>query len=248
MRALVAAVGLVVGVCASAAAQPSRCADCHYASPISSSASHLIMWDRSPHGRAGVGCESCHGGDASTFDQLFAHRGMLPSSVASSPVNVLNLPATCGGCHAGPYVAFRDSWHFQMQRAGDERAPTCSTCHGGVLAYRLSPKEFGKQCAACHGPKGIAPRPDRPEDARLLLENISAARVQLADARALIRKTVEKSRRAAFEEAARQAEVPLVEATRNIHRFVFDAARDRLDVARYRIGILAENLTSLTAP
>jgi hypothetical protein len=248
MRALVAAVGLVLGISAPAIGQSSRCADCHFASPFAPNASHLTTWDRSPHGRAGVGCDSCHGGDSSTFEQFLAHRGILHSTVSSSPVNPLNLPATCGSCHAGPYVAFQDSWHFRMQRAGDARAPTCSTCHGEVLAYRLSPKELGKQCAACHGPKGIAPRPDRAEDARLLLEDISGARRQLADARALIRKTVEKSRRAALEEAARQAEVPLAEATQNIHRFVFDAARDRLDVARYRIGMLVGNLTSVTAP
>lgn len=248
MRALVAAVTLVLGVSASAAGQPSRCADCHYASPQAPNVTHLENWNHSPHGRANVGCDSCHGGDASTFDQLFAHRGILHSSVASSPTNRMNLPVTCGRCHVGPFVAFQDSWHFRMQRAGDDRGPTCSTCHDDVTGFRLSPKEFGKQCAACHGPGKIAPRAERPDGARVLLQGIRDARQQLAEARALIRKTPEKAGRAKLEEAARQAEVPLVEATRNIHRFVFEAAQDRLDVARYRIALMMEGLTPVTAP
>ena len=249
MRAVLAAIALVTSVSASAAGQPpSRCADCHYASPRAPMISHVEAWNHSVHGRAEVGCESCHGGDASTFDQFLAHRDILSPAVLSSPVHPLNLPATCGSCHAGPYVAFQESWHFQMQRAGDARGPTCSTCHGEVIGYRLSPKEFGKQCAACHGPNAMAPRPDRPENARLLLEQIRDARVELARARASIRKIGEKTRRAALEERARLAEVPLVEATRNIHRFVFVEAQDRLDAARYRIGMLAEMLTPVTAP
>src|SRR3972149_108613 len=55
------------------------------------------------------------------------------------PLNPRNLPATCGTCHAGPYVAFQDSEHFLMLRNGDRSAPTCVTCHGAAGTQLLSP-------------------------------------------------------------------------------------------------------------
>ena len=172
----------------------------------------------------------------------------LPSMVPSSPVNRMNLPATCGGCHARAYTAFRESWHYQMQRDGDDRGPSCSTCHDQVLGYRLSPREFGSACAACHGAGQVASRSGWPEEARLLLQWIRDARHDLDDARTLIRKTVGKSRRAKLEEAAARAELPLTEAIRHMHRFIFEAAQNRLDLARYRIALLVESLTTVTAP
>ena len=50
-------------------AQESRCASCHYANPTSPRQDHLQAWDNSPHDRANVGCEKCHGGDATNFER-----------------------------------------------------------------------------------------------------------------------------------------------------------------------------------
>ena len=73
-----------------AESQQSRCADCHFANPLAPAADHLADWDLSAHSRNNVGCEKCHGGDASTFEKSLAHRGILNSANAKSPVNRLS--------------------------------------------------------------------------------------------------------------------------------------------------------------
>ena len=73
-----------------AESQQSRCADCHFANPSAPAADHLADWDFSAHSRNNVGCEKCHGGDASTFEKSLAHRGILNSANAKSPVNRLS--------------------------------------------------------------------------------------------------------------------------------------------------------------
>ena len=95
-----------------AASQQSRCADCHFSRPDAPAPDHLSDWDRSAHSSNNVGCEKCHGGDATTFEPFLAHRGILNSTNPASPVNRRNLSATCGTCHAGPFVAFQNSQHF----------------------------------------------------------------------------------------------------------------------------------------
>jgi hypothetical protein len=66
-----------------------------------------------------VGCEKCHGGDATTFEPFLAHQGILNSMNPASPINRRNLSATCGTCHAGPFVAFQKSQHFALLNKGD---------------------------------------------------------------------------------------------------------------------------------
>jgi len=88
-------------VFATPAISQSRCADCHFSRPDAPAADHLSDWDRSAHSRNNVGCEKCHGGDATTFESLLAHRSILNSTNPASPVNRRNLSTTCGTCHAG---------------------------------------------------------------------------------------------------------------------------------------------------
>ena len=73
---------------------PSRCADCHFANPMSVSRWHLSEWDHSAHGRANVGCEKCHGGDPTTFDPFRAHQNILGSRNPASPLNPRNVATT----------------------------------------------------------------------------------------------------------------------------------------------------------
>ena len=63
---LLTTVGLVALAGGLVLAQQSRCADCHFASPNNPRPNHVSTWDRSPHGRNGVGCEKCHRGDSTT--------------------------------------------------------------------------------------------------------------------------------------------------------------------------------------
>jgi hypothetical protein len=52
------------------------------------------------------------------------------------------------------------------------------------------------------------------------------------------------ARRASLEQAAQQAEVPIVEATHAGHAFVYDQLQDRLVTARARLAALFERLAN----
>lgn len=234
-----------VGAGTSAAEPPqeSRCADCHFSRPEAPARNHLFEWDISPHGREAVGCDACHGGDAGTFDPLRAHRDILGPTNPASRIHRGNLPSTCGACHPGPFVAFQRSVHFRLlEEEGDELVPVCTTCHGTVGAYLLSPRSLEAECAACHAAEAAVPRPEYPAQARAALEQIETVRELLDDARDLIDRVEDDEERATREEEWRQAEVPLEEATESGHEFRFDQLEDRLDVARRRVEELLERL------
>ena len=227
------------------AAQQSHCADCHFANPTAPARGHLEDWDHSAHGRSNVGCEKCHGGsDTQTFDSFLAHRGIVNGGNPDSPVNWRNLPATCGGCHTGPFVAFQKSGHFALLQKGDSRVPTCATCHGAVAAQRPSPKALEAECRQCHGPNGIARRAERAETARTLYEGINESRELLNAARPLIAHVTDKRRRADLEARYQQAGVPLTQAVLAGHEFVYDNLKERLATARQRIEALFGQLAN----
>jgi hypothetical protein len=245
------AAGAVVGRVPDAAAQGSRCADCHIANAPSAATNwsgfalrHLQDYDTSPHARNKAGCDRCHGGNPNTFEKFLAHKDMLPPSSPASPVNKVNLPRTCGVCHTGPFVAFQKSEHHTLLQAGDDRGPTCSTCHGEVAANLLSPTALGKQCARCHGEGQPQARPGRAEDAELLMAEIREVRAGLNEARTIIRRIKNKNVRATFEEQYRQAEVPVIEARNAGHEFVFDNLKERLGRARQRTEALIDALAN----
>jgi len=232
------------GFATPALSQQSRCADCHFSRPEAPRADHLSDWDHSAHSRSNVGCERCHGGDATTFEPLLAHRGVLNSANPSSPVNRRNLSTTCGTCHAGPFVAFQKSQHFTLLEKGDTRVPVCSTCHGAVGFYRPSARALETQCRQCHGPSGIAPRAERAEAARTLYEALNESRDLMKSVRSLVNRVNEKQRRAQLDEAYQQAEVPLIQAVQAGHQFVYDDLKERMSVARQRMEALLAQLAN----
>jgi hypothetical protein len=227
---------------APAAAQTSRstCADCHFARPDSPAQDHLFNWDRSPHARNSVGCEKCHGGNATTFEPLQAHAGLLTAAHAKSPVNRRNLPATCGACHIGPFVAFHDSRHYQLLESGKAGGPSCSTCHETVGARLLSPKALEARCASCRGPEEVAPRAGRAREARDTYEQLAAIKAQLKLARARIQQVADPARRAVLADVLQQAEVPLTRAVNAGHRFVYGELVESAAVAQTRIEALMQ--------
>ena len=239
----------------------SNCADCHFAnmyeagevgeaSPYYSfdhfHVFHMSAWERSAHARNSVGCDSCHGGNAATFESFQAHRDILNSRNPASPANRRNLPATCGTCHIGQFVAFQKSKHYALLEEGNKEVPICSTCHGAVAAQLLSPKALENQCKKCHGEKKRFPRPDDPAHAREMLESILEVRMLLDEARSLIRRVQDEKRRTSLQDAYDQAEVPLIEAAAAGHSFVFDQLHERRDVARRRAQALLEELANPT--
>jgi hypothetical protein len=248
MKTISLAFGVVLtcllGYAVPAMGQQSRCADCHFSRPEAPRADHLSDWDHSAHSRNNVGCERCHGGDATTFEPLPAHRGILNSANPSSPVNRRNLSTTCGTCHAGPFVAFQKSQHFALLEKGDNRVPVCSTCHGEAGFLRPSARALETQCAQCHGPNRMAPRPERAEAARTLYNALHESRDLMKSVRSLVNRVNDKPRRAQLDEAYQQAEVPLIQATQAGHQFVYDDLKERLSVARQRLEALLAQLAN----
>jgi hypothetical protein len=240
MRRLVIVAAAVVLLPAAASGQLSKstCADCHFARPEAPAQDHLFNWDHSPHGRNNVGCEKCHGGNASTFEQLPAHAGILAAGHVKSPVNRRNLPATCGGCHVGPFVAFQDSRHYELLNTGQPNGPTCSTCHETVSGRLLSPKALEARCASCHGAAEIAPRAGRPQMARQVYERLAALRLDFKAAQGSIKKVSDPTRRALLLDAYGQAEVPLIRAVNAGHRFVYDDLMEYTAQAQKRVDAL----------
>ena len=223
-------------------AQQSRCADCHFANPQADpDPAHLLDWERSPHGRSRVGCESCHQGNAATTESFLAHQGILASRNPSSPVHRNNLPRTCGACHTGPFVAFQRSRHFELLGEGRDEGPSCSTCHGSVAAGLFSPRRLQARCEKCHAQDGVFPQPEVPFLARLLLEQATLVKELLRQASELISRVENDARGITLENARQQAQVPLTEAVRAAHAFVFDQMKERLTISRERsIALLNE--------
>lgn len=248
---LVVALCFMGGITVAAQSQGSRCADCHVANQdaagpswSSKSVRHLQDWDYSRHSRANVGCEKCHGGNPATFEKNLAHQNMLPPSSPASPVARVNLPKTCGTCHTGPFVSFQKSHHYKLLTGGDDRGPTCSTCHGEVAAQLLSPVGLANQCSQCHGPNKPVTRPGRASEAMLMMTEVREVRHRLSEAQDMIRRVKDRAARARFEEQWKQAEVPIIEAANAGHEFVFDNLKERLDRARQRTDALLDALVS----
>jgi len=231
---------------ARAAAQlhPSLCADCHYANLGKPNPTHLQEWDSSAHQRAGVGCEACHGGNPNTVESFLAHQSIVRGYGPESPVHASRVPQTCGKCHSGPYTQFQQSRHAALLEHGDDHGPTCTTCHGSVAAYLLSPKSLESECNSCHGRGKKAERLAYGADARALQQNVRDVRQILNTARPVITRVKDVTLRASLEYDYDQALVPLTEAVHAGHAFVFMNAKERLGVARARADALVERLAN----
>ena len=237
----------LVLLAAPARAQQGRslCADCHFANLGGPSPRHLADWDSSPHGRNGIGCERCHGGNPTTVESFPAHQAIVRGGGAESPVNRRNLPRTCGGCHAGPFTQFQSSKHFELLRNGDKDAPTCSTCHGEVAANLLSPKGLENQCNVCHGRDKEHARPEYAANARLLLTQVGDTRILLNYVKPLIARVKDEKLRASLENDYSQAQVPLNQAVHAGHSFVFENMEVRLSVALRRAEAINDRVANL---
>jgi hypothetical protein len=149
------------------------CARCHADSAtMAGFGSHLPTGQfaalrESVHGRLSlsgkeriVQCTTCHG----------AH-GIVPPGDRASPVNPLNIVATCTSCHNdaqyirkyNPGLAvdqlekYRTSVHGVKNASGDARVAECASCHGshGILPAKdvrskVYPTNLPETCASCH--------------------------------------------------------------------------------------------------
>ena len=121
--------------------------------------------EKSVHGRRNGGgeapvCSSCHG-DVHEF---------VPRSDPGSQLSRRNLPKTCGACHANPEFlarhhlglarpieAYERSVHGRALARGNDKAASCSDCHGATTsARRRTPRPASTAgtcpatCGQCH--------------------------------------------------------------------------------------------------
>jgi nitrate/TMAO reductase-like tetraheme cytochrome c subunit len=220
-----------------AAAQTQRtnqCVACHQTLPERSQAGHsFASWRQSRHAVAGIGCDACHGGDASAADTARAHRPMVRSTERSSPLFYTQIPMTCGRCHAAELGYFRSSMHFARLRS-DGRGPNCITCHGAMATSVLTPEGVLATCSACHVPGGAAPEDKARESAPIL---------SLVRAETMLYHVVATVAAGAPAARSRSAAAPLASAQRNLaaaaevwHTFRLDTASARLSAARTDLG------------
>lgn len=173
MNALILTTALLLPALTAAPARAAdSCIDCHRKAVLPLDREHdYTLWERSEHGKAGVSCHSCHGGDP-TASGPGAHKGLRPSSDPASPIYFTKVPETCGACHTEELAAFRKSVHHkELQRSG--KGPNCVTCHGSMANEVMTPQQMEKTCSLCHR-KPMGARP-----ALMALNNASAAVARL---------------------------------------------------------------------
>lgn len=128
------------------------CLSCHEAKATAAS------WGTHPHGRAGIGCLSCH----APFSP--------PGEATKAPQ-----PALCAQCHGIQVAQFRLPNHHPVETGAvkcsdchDMHRPTpplaaakrwtdaCAACHRQEATPRMFPHEAGRAdgCIACHEPHG----------------------------------------------------------------------------------------------
>ena len=241
-ESLAAVACLLIAPPALAQLEPSHCADCHFANQGKPDPVHLLEWDASPHHRADVGCDKCHGGNPTTFEPFLAHQSIVRGRGPETPLHPTNLAKTCGSCHHGPYAQFQKSRHAALLAQQIYAGPTCSTCHGYAAGYTLSPSSLEKQCNSCHGHGKKAARPEYAANARAWLGDVTDIRLLLDGARSIVKRIRNPQLRASLEHDAQQAEVPLIEAVQDGHAFIFVDARERLTVSRSRTEALLSRL------
>ena len=138
-------------------ADGSSCVICHRASGDRA----VALFAPSVHARAGVACDSCHGGNAGSSEKATAHNAGFTSK--PSPVDQL---AICGRCHQQPLADFKSSRHFP--RSIETPRMTCVDCHGAhTVGSRIRDFSFALYCTNCHGLEYL---PELPPEFRKFLQ------------------------------------------------------------------------------
>ena len=196
-------------------AADSTCVKCHESATAVQYIEHNFAdWKKSPHAKAGISCEACHGGDAAQADEAAAHKGMLHSTDSKSPLYFTRIPETCGACHAAEAQAFGRSRHSQeLKRTG--RGPNCVTCHGSMANHVLAPRELEMTCTLCHR---------RPTQAYATLMSLNTA----SQALQRLGKEIEKASAAGVDakaqrESLARAQAAYRDAVVDWHTFEMDA-------------------------
>jgi len=91
-------------------------------------------------------CQSCHG----------SHRILSHTDPQSSTYKV-NIPKTCGRCHAGSVADYMGGVHGKAVAAGNLKGPVCTDCHTAHSIAQPTEAAFRTQstpvCGSCHKEK-----------------------------------------------------------------------------------------------
>jgi hypothetical protein len=138
----------------STVAADNSCIACHQNSSFFAQYPKLYeyyqQWLGSPHNQAGLGCDDCHGGDASAASMQAAHVNVLPMGQESSTLHFQAQPDTCGQCHGDNRRQFVRSKHYAALMS-DRAAPTCTTCHPAMSRRPELRNIVVNACRNCHG-------------------------------------------------------------------------------------------------
>ena len=138
---------------------PTTCAECHGEEGMLTEEyvrlpAMAVSYARSVHGQGRLegetetaGCDDCHG--------THAIRG---SQDPASPMNRLNLAATCGECHEEAAEEYVESIHGLALEAGLDDTPSCTDCHGEHVILHADDETAVthaahvavETCAPCH--------------------------------------------------------------------------------------------------
>lgn len=228
-------VAFILAALLAAVSGPNTCVTCHLARVAALSfVTHVDEWVVSRHAAHDVGCDACHGGDATAPDAAQAHRGLRPSHDIDSTVHWTALPATCGGCHRAETNAFETSLHYELLGRGDFFAPTCTSCHGAMGAALPTPYAFETRCRQCHRAAGD----NRAVVGRRQLEDLLDTRIVASRMRREIDGIADAKRRSSLLDRCNQLEATLRGATSGLHAFDVRVANDRLSEARAELAAL----------
>lgn len=151
-RAILAALLLAAPAAAQAPGWPrpaEGCVGCHALFPLPNVHRPIAQSASDVHGRAGVGCAACHGGNPVVASPLEAAHD---ESMGFVPAKRLRAEVVdrCGRCHAGPKAEYLRGAH-----AGGEgkKVPDCASCH---YADHLTTADVAgiatrARCGECHG-------------------------------------------------------------------------------------------------
>lgn len=143
---------------------PQLCAHCHADAAFMRNYNPSLRTDQLAQYLTSVHGQRLRQGDTRVAVCTDCHsvHGIRPASSPTSSVHPLNLPGTCGHCHADaqrmqPYkiptdqmAGYRASVHFAALERGDPSAPTCATCHGNHGAAPPGVASVERVCGTCH--------------------------------------------------------------------------------------------------
>jgi Cytochrome c3 len=141
-----------------------NCSACHRQQKDNSV---FTIFKTSTHGRGGITCNRCHGGDPSQAEKTKAHTDRF----VGKPDTAGTLEM-CGRCHRQALEFFKGSRHVAA-RPNAARLD-CVECHGvhAIGAYSESFR-WAQFCAGCHGLEYLPPLPRPFQDMLSLADDLS---------------------------------------------------------------------------